>query len=208
MSIAKGTMQLVVAIVRVARDISILQNLNCKYLINIQKLRSLACAPMALGLPATTVAFRTARTGSSRTPSAASPAQGRCPAALFLPTPAAGTGFVVARRASALLVPTAAGVAVSFAVCRGILVAICGLADCGAVAVLARSCISRTAVRTVRLRGGSVSVGLVLAVHGGAIFRSGRGPGAAIRIGPLHCRGRRPGVRVVRLSAAYAAVTV
>jgi hypothetical protein len=56
MSIAKGTMQLVVAIVRVARDISILQNLNREYFIKIQKLRSLASAAMALGLPAATPA--------------------------------------------------------------------------------------------------------------------------------------------------------
>jgi hypothetical protein len=53
MSITKGMMQLVMAIVRIARDISILQNLNRKHFINVQKSRSLASAAMALGSPAT-----------------------------------------------------------------------------------------------------------------------------------------------------------
>src|SRR5580704_17118632 len=163
---------------------------------------------MALRSPAMTVARRTAGAGSPRTPSAASAAHRRRPAALFLAAPATGTGFVVAGRTSALLVPTAAGVAVGFAVCRRIFVAVGGLAHGRAVTVLARRGISRTAVPAVRLRRGSVSVGLVLAVYGRAIFRSGRGPIAAIRIGPLHCRGRCTGPWVVGLSGTDAAVTV
>src|SRR5580692_5929137 len=163
---------------------------------------------MALRSPAMTVARRTAGAGSPRTPSAASAAHRRRPAALFLAAPATGTGFVVAGRASALLVPTAAGVAVGFAVCRRIFVAIRGLAHGGAVAVLARRAIGRGAARAVHLPRCSVSVRLMLAVYGGSIFRSGRGPIAAIRIGPLHCRGRGPGPWVVRLTGTYAAVTV
>src|SRR5580698_1550730 len=126
---------------------------------------------------ASTTAAPTTSAIRPRAPAPAVAAESRCAAVVIRSAPAA--------RTPAPLTPTVPGVAIGVAVGGRILVAVRGLTNRGAVAVLACRAISRRAVRRLHRRRRPLGSRLMLSVCRSAVLRNRRASPASICIGAL-----------------------
>src|SRR5580698_4701376 len=149
---------------------------------------------------ASTTAAPTTSAIRPRAPAPAVAAESRCAAVVIRSAPAA--------RTPAPLTPTVPGVAIGVAVGGRILVAVRGLTNRGAVAVLACRAISRRAVRRLHRRRRPLGSRLMLSVCRSAVLRNRRASPASICIGALLRLPICPGSWVVRLTDALRSIPI